>query len=130
VVAKASQNAAIATAVPEARLPKPRPEISAGEAMALVSPPRRAAAPAPRTPVRERREAQAYAPPPQIYGPPPGAVPTYGPYGEPQWIIVNPRLAERRAAAEYYIAQRRARAERRAAEAYGPIYYDVRPYQY
>ena len=130
VVAKASQNAAIAPDVPEARLPKPRPEISAGEAMALVRPPQRAAPPAPQTPVRERRQAQASAPPPETYGPPPGAVPTYGPYGEPQWIIVNPRLAERRAAAEHYIAQRRAMAERRAVEAYGPIYYDVRPYPY
>ena len=136
VVAKASQDAMTTPEIPEARLPKPRPEISAGEAMALVRPPRKAAAPVPRVPVRERREAQAYAPPPPVYAPPEAGFPSYGPYGEPGWIIVNPRLAERRAAAEYYIAQRRARAERRgmreqrAAEEYGPIYYDVRPYPY
>ncbi len=131
IVAKASQNAGVAPPMPEARLPKPRPEISAGEAMALVRPPRKASAPVRRTPVRERREVQAYAPPPQIYAPPPEAgVPGYGPYGQPGWIIVNPRLAERRAAAEYYIAQRRARAERRPVQEYGPIYYDVRPLPY
>jgi hypothetical protein len=130
IVAKASQNARIAPGAPEARLPKPRPQISAGEAMALVREPRTATAPAPRTPVREPREAQAYALPPQIYAPPGTRVPRYGPYGEPQWVIMDPRLAEQRAAAEFYIEQRRAMAEGRPPQQYGPIYYDVRPYPY
>lgn len=124
--------------VSEARLPKPRPNVSTKEALAMVkqATPKRPVAKR-QTPARPTAIARSPGPSPQpeayAWQPPPvvGPFQNYQPYPGRRIIVVDPQLAQRRAMAEWYINQRRrAIIEQQAAEEYDGDYYGWPPYGY